>query len=635
MKIWIWLALMAIAAVPVRGAYAEGGAFDDGWLKLLHYEKSGSGYESVVENGEFFLTPGGGENPEAEYRAAVAAFNAEAKQAEEGLEAAGEGVEVAGEEIDAFGEDKDSGELKKCAFPARFIYLKRQGAVRGTLDDCVGFQKFLADVQPKAVTMLFTNAYMSNPSSLFGHTLFRIDTKRKGTQLLAHGANFGADTGDETGVLYALKGLWGGYYGTFGIKPYYDVINLYNNIENRDIWEYELRLSDDELELFTAHMWEMQRAKIRYYFASRNCSYVLLLMLEAARPELNISGEFGGYTVPLATLKTVNDVPELVAAANYRPSRQSKLKYRAAQMNARQYDAFIDIISHDKMDLSALDEEEKADVLETAYQYVQYRYVDGDLELADYRKKSLKLLMARSRIANQRQYFDELKEGENPVLAHKAKQAGIMFGARNGEAFQEVSFKPVYNSLLEDSYGLLNGAEINLFAGKVRHYDARDKWGLQEFDLLGIKSLAGADAMFQPLSYDIKVGYRELFDAKSGEDSGALMLEAGVGQSYALGEHTLLYAMSVPNAAYGGGLYDNGYLGIGLKGGIYYNSGKIRLNLQAMQNFTTSDTARGQTYAAEGGYGLTRDVMLYAGYKKFNSEYHDDEEFGLGIKVNF
>ena len=92
-------------------------------------------------------------------------------------------------------------------------------------------------------------------------------------------------------------------------------------------------------------------------------------------------------------------------------------------MNSRQYDAFIDIIRRDKTDLSALDEEEKADVLETAYQYVQYRYVDGDLELADYRKKSLALLRERSKIANQRQYFDELKEGENPVLAHKAKQA--------------------------------------------------------------------------------------------------------------------------------------------------------------------------------------------------------------------
>lgn len=118
------------------------------------------------------------------------------------------------------------------------------------------------------------------------------------------------------------------------------------------------------------------------------------------------------------------------------------------------------------------------------------------------------------------QYFDELKEGENPVLAHKAKQAGIMFGARNGEAFQEVSFKPVYNSLLEDSYGLLNGAEINLFEGKVRHYDGRDKWVLQELNLLGIKSLAGADAMFSPLSYDIKVGYRELFEPSRVKTAG-------------------------------------------------------------------------------------------------------------------
>ena len=579
-------------------------AFDEGWLSLLHYQKRGDGYLSFVENEEFFLNDGGRANPQGEFLSSVQIFNQKNNQ-------------------------------EKCAFPARFLYLQRKGWVQGNLRDCKDYQKFLADVQPKAVTMLFTNAYMSNPSSLFGHTLFRIDTKRKGTQLLAHGANFGADTGDETGVLYALKGLWGGYYGTFGIKPYYDVINLYNNIENRDIWEYELNLSDEELELFTAHMWEMQRAKIRYYFLSRNCSYVLLLMLDAVRPELQISQKFEGYTVPLATLKAVNEVPGLVKNSNYRPSRQSKLKYRAEQMNSRQYGTFIEIIHDNKIDLSSLNEEEQADVLETAYQYVQYKYVDGDLELADYRKKSLKLLVARSKIVNQRQYFDELKEGENPVEAHRAKQVGAILGYRNGDGFQEIGFKPVYTSLLDDSYGLLKGAEINLLDGKIRHYDSRNKWELSEFNLLSIKSLAGADAMFAPLSYDIKFGYRELFDAKTGDDSGAVVLETGVGQSYALTKNTLLYAMSVPNVAYGGGLHDNGYLGIGFKGGVYYNFDKIRLNLNAMQNFTTSDAARGQTYQAEGAYGLTRDVMLYAGYKMFNSKYHDDEEFSLGVKINF
>ena len=133
MKIRVWLALLAIVEVPVQGACAETEAFDKGWLKLLHYEKNGSGYESVVENGEFFLTPGGRENPEAEYRAAVTAFNAEAKLS-------GEEIKAFGKEAKTSGKEENSGEIKKCAFPARFIYLKRQGAVRGTKDGSAGYQ---------------------------------------------------------------------------------------------------------------------------------------------------------------------------------------------------------------------------------------------------------------------------------------------------------------------------------------------------------------------------------------------------------------------------------------------------------------------------------------------------------------
>lgn len=577
---------------------------DVAWLKLLHYEKNGSSYVSLVENDEFFISDSGRYNPHKEFEQTIEQFN-----------------------------KKD--DVKKCEFPARFIYLKNKGLVEGSLDKCDDYQKFLEDVQPKAVTMLFTNAYMSNPSSLFGHTLFRIDTKRKGTQLLAHGANFGADTGDESGVLYALKGLWGGYYGTFGIKPYYDVINLYNNIENRDIWEYELNFSDDELELFVAHMWEMKVAKIRYYFATKNCSYILLLMLEAIRPELDLSSDFGFYVAPLGTLKKVDSVDGFIKGANYRPSRQSKLNHRAEQMNGNQYEAFIDIIKRDEFDLSKLSDDEKSDVLETAYQYVQYRYVEGGLELKDYRKKSFKLLQERSKIANNKLFFEELKDGENPIKAHEPKQLSLSIGFRNGEAFEEIGCKPLYNSLMDNSYGLLKGAEINLFEGKLRHYDKDDKYVLDEFNLLGIRSLSGTNEMFSPFSYDIKFGYKEVFDAKKDEDSGALVLDLGVGQSYAITKNTLLYVMSVPNAVYGGGLHNNGYLGFGFKSGFYYNNENVRLLAEAEQNFTTDDTARGQTYMVEGAYGLSKNVMVYGKYQMFNSSIYDDEELMFGLKFNF
>jgi hypothetical protein len=97
----------------------------------------------------------------------------------------------------------------------------------------------------------------------------------------------------------------------------------------------------------------------------------------------------------------------------------------------------------------------------------------------------------------------------------------------------------------------------------------------------------------------------------------------------------MLYMMSVPNAIYGGGLHNNGYLGFGFKGGIYYNNGDVRFLAEAKQNFTTDDTARGQTYMIEGAYGLSKNMMMYGKYQMFNSNFHDDEEMVLGLKFNF
>jgi hypothetical protein len=76
-------------------------------------------------------------------------------------------------------------------------------------------------------------------------------------------------------------------------------------------------------------------------------------------------------------------------------------------------------------------------------------------------------------------------------------------------------------------------------------------------------------------------------------------------------------------------------LGFGFKGGFYYNNGDVRLLAEAKQNFTTDDTARGQTYMLEGAYGLSKNTMMYAKYQMFNSSLYDDEELVFGLKFNF
>ena len=73
--------------------------------------------------------------------------------------------------------------------------------------------------------------------------------------------------------------------------PYYRKVREYNDIESRDIWEYKLKLSEEEVSRVLLHLWEMQRAEFDYYFLDENCSYQLLSLLDVAREDLHLTKE--------------------------------------------------------------------------------------------------------------------------------------------------------------------------------------------------------------------------------------------------------------------------------------------------------------------------------------------------------
>jgi len=181
-------------------------AYSDKWLKIVHYQpKFLGGYKATIGSDTFYLSPLGKTDPKKELKATIEMFQSDDNKT-------------------------------KCLFPARYKLLKNNGLIDSDFPECTEYESFKTDLQPSGITFLFTDAYMNNSSSLFGHTLLRIDTKRKGTQLLAHGINYGAFTkGYEDSFLYAVYGLIGAYQGGFTVKPYYDIINTYNNLENRDI----------------------------------------------------------------------------------------------------------------------------------------------------------------------------------------------------------------------------------------------------------------------------------------------------------------------------------------------------------------------------------------------------------------
>ncbi len=592
--------ILQAVAVPVR---AEVSASAE-WLALGHYHKTlFGGYESTIDTPNFFLDVRGKYNPQDELEATTALFQSNDYE-------------------------------KQCLFPARYKFLKKHGLTAAEFPKCKEYEQFYSDLRPNGITLLFTDANMNNPSSLFGHTMIRIDTARKGTQLLGHGVTYGAFMGENPGPLYPLLGLFGGYYGGFTVKPYYEVVNTYNNIENRDVWEVNLDFSREEMDYFIAHLWEVGQAQSRYYFLTRNCSYLLLENLDAVRPSLQLARKFPVQVIPLDTMKAVQNIPELNKGINYRPSRQSKIRYRCKMMNKAQKKAYLNAIKTHDYQIEGLSEAEKADVLETAYQYVQYQYVAGKSDLEEYRRESFELLKERNKLS-QKGKIEELDQNEEPMRGHNSIRAMLGTGVRNGEAFQQLSFRPAYHSWTDDNYGFVRGAEINFLETSIRHYDSRDRFVLQNLDILSIRSIAPIDEMFAPISFQILWNIGRDYNPQSDREGYVTTLKTGGGATLRLNDNIMAYALANGIVGYGGFLDDNIYGAVSGEGGILASYKNWRLWLKAEKVYAGVKWKSQTVYYAEGAYSLGRNWALSVSGKHEQNYGRDVEESMLGIRRYF
>ncbi|WP_245869520.1 DUF4105 domain-containing protein, partial [Vibrio fujianensis] len=225
------------------------------WLKLGHYLPSYlSGYRSTIDSREFFLAHNGKQDPEAELRATLEQlYHSETAIAHQA----------------------------RCTYPARYRWIESQYGNDDVTLNCPELDNWRTVIDPAGMTLIFPTAFMNNPSSMFGHTLLRIDAKdqTRHKELVAFAINFAAEPeSNDNAALYAMKGLFGAYPGRFTVMPYYRKVREYNDIESRDIWEYPLNLTEQEVERVLLHLWEMQLAEFDYYFLDENCSYQLLAL---------------------------------------------------------------------------------------------------------------------------------------------------------------------------------------------------------------------------------------------------------------------------------------------------------------------------------------------------------------------
>jgi len=461
------------------------------WHLLLHYRKGiFGGYESEQDDPGFFLSANGKTDPSAELVATLTQFFS---------------AELVGR----------SRQPAQCAFIARYHWLKellKFDPTRLPPLACERFDRWYEDFEVQSISLIFPSAFLNNPASMFGHTLFRVDQKgqTEQTRILAYTINYAADVPRGAGLAYPIRGIFGSYKGYFSTIPYYLKVQQYRDIENRDIWEYRLNLTETQLRRFLMHAWELGNAYFDYFFFKENCSYHLLALLDYADPDLHLTDEFMFWTVPADTVRLIVSKPGLVSNITYRPSRSTVIKRKRESLPPAERD-LAHRITQDLGELTSptftrLVPAKQAFVLDLVSDYLRYRIETTDSRKPEWKERNRAVLTARSQLRIPSEEFTVRPFARQPELGHKMLQAAIGGGWRNNDAFEEATFRGGYHTLLDPEVGYTPDAQIEMASITVRHYNRADQTRVERATLLNLLSLSPMDSVFHAPSWKLNIG---------------------------------------------------------------------------------------------------------------------------------
>jgi hypothetical protein len=493
------------------------------WHRLGHYD-SGlfGGHTSQVIASNFFLSPEGRGSPQAELEATIRGFFAPEP---------------------APSQDKTA-QHPQCAFPARYLWLKRElGFAPSKLPElrCERFGKFKDSMRAKSASVVFSSYYLNNPSSAFGHSFIRLNKADHSVagdrhELLDYGISYAAVMGDENPAVYAFKGMFGMFPGTFTSVPYYYKVREYNDFETRDLWEYDVKLSPEQVEMLVAHIWELGPTFFAYWYLTANCSYQVLTVLEAANPQLTLTRRQSKIVIPVDTIKVVMEEPGFVNAVHFRPSVRALFDKRVAQLpEERLKDLRKLVVTRDPANLdSSLRPEEKAALLDAAADYIDSRHgkeiYNREGEAARWKQA---FLVARSQIPIPSAELETTaSQRDMPHMSHGSRRVDLDAGySRELGAFQRLAYRFSLHDLLDPVVGYPENAQIEMFGARIRHNASGDSVWLDDLMIFNVTSLSPIERFNSAFSWRVSFGGRRFYD-KTCDYCAGPNFETGAGYAF-------------------------------------------------------------------------------------------------------
>lgn len=450
------------------------------WRALLHYE----GGKSKISQPEFFVSPAGASDPEAEL---LAFFNAAQKSSE-----------------------------IICRFPARLLWLNHvlEGVTDINLPQCGGFNEYLNNTKVKDISVYYVSQSLITPESMFGHLGLRlIRNNEDGVASLGHSFSYTANLGNNDFLpLMIVKGIAGKYKGVYVLKPFSQTVREYNVLENRDIWEFVLTLTPLQKKLITYHLWELKGIYTPYKFFTENCATVLEEVLRAGIPDIKINN--GLRSAPLDIVNNIydgnyahsmgfypSDVRKYLSIINSSTPRDKSLIKKLERQKTVTADNFI-----------AQNPDNPAYVMAALQIKNNLNFDKGKISEQEYLNK----FDGETQFKNYSSSTLEIEMPYNPLNAHGPTRLDFNYGYSDifSSGYAYAAFNPVYHDPSDSAVGYDENVALR-FVTMQMFYHIKPRKLDYRVNLLKIENYPPINAFLSEPSWEFNLGFESMHEREN------------------------------------------------------------------------------------------------------------------------
>ena len=436
----------------------------------------------------------------------------------------------------------------QCRFPGRLLFISHELNVSNNefpIINCPDFNTYKLKAPADKIFLTYASENVKNPSSMMGHTFLKYSGKNHLNKDVEHAITFYTILDSVNLFSLAYENIFSGMEGMFVLQPYKKIVEQYTDKENRNVWEYELKLPEYRKKLIYYHIWELKGIDMKYFFTSYNCSTVIYYTLSLTNPKIYDDKKL--WITPLDTVKFLHKY-NLVDNSELYPSSEWLTKMLEENLDGSQITNIKKIIKYKQYNqISDLDFYS----LKLLVAYSELEYKKSHIDTDQYNRMSNKL---NEELSSNKNVID-ISKYKSPNKIPNERQLEIGYSNINKNEYMKLSFLGA-SHLLND-YNREYFGESELKIGYLSISVNKNSLELDELTLYGMKSYIPFDTLTNDLSYQFELSVKKEY-TQSMDFLDTAKIDGGVGIDFLVAKDINVFFML--NGGIGYNTDDNAHL---------------------------------------------------------------------------